>query len=146
MAARRDEKRLGRLLRVRSLQLDLARADEAAAIERASSARALEARIAALCQDVAPSAGESQGLTLFAASHYRQRLAKSQVEAQRRVRTALHQLNNAQEATGSAKRDHGAIEKLIERTLEAKTAAALRALEDAPQPQRAMARSLLKSG
>jgi len=143
---RRDEARLGRLLRVRALQLDQARAEEMAAAERASSAHALAARIASLSQDVAPRAGPDQGVALFAAAHYRQRLARSHEEAQRRVIAASRQLDSAREATGAAKRDHGAIEKLIERELDAQAIDARRALENAPHPVQALARSLLRSG
>lgn len=134
------------MLRVRSLQLDLARSEQAAAAERASSATALAQRIESLRQDVAPRQGTEQGLSLFAAAHYRDRLAKSQVEAQRRVTLAHQQLDQAREAATSAKRDHGVVEKLIERELEAQAAAARKALEDAPHPSRAVARSLLKNG
>jgi len=134
------------MLRVRSLQLDLARVEQAAAAERASSAAALAARIDALRQDVAPRSGSDQGLTLFAAAHYRDRLAKSQVEAQRRVQIADQQLDQARDATTSAKRDHGVVEKLIERELDAQAAAVRKALQDAPHPTRALARSLLKNG
>ena len=142
----RDQKRLGRMLRVRSLQLDLARAEQAQAAERASSAAALAARIESLRQDVSPRQGNEQGLSLFAAAHYRDRLAKSQVEAQRRSAIAVQQLDQAREAANSAKRDHGVVEKLIERGLDAQAAAARKALEDAPHFARAMARSLLKDG
>lgn len=146
MSAHRDPKRLGRLLRVRSLQLDLARAEQAAAAERASSAAALAARIEALHQDVAPRTGADRGLNLFAASHYRDRLAASKIEAHRRVAVADQQLLHAQEAAGAAKRDHNAIEKLVERALDAEAAAARKALEEAPHPSRALARSLLRQG
>jgi hypothetical protein len=142
----RDAKRLGRMLRVRSLQLDLARAEQAAAAERASSAAALAARIESLRQDVAPRQGTDQGLSLFAAAHYRDRLAKSGIEAQRRVQITHQQLDQARDAASAAKRDHGVVEKLIERELEAQAAAARKALEDAPQNARALARSLLKNG
>ena len=134
------------MLRVRSLQLDLARSEQAAAAERASSASALAARIEALRQDVAPRTGGDQGLSLFAAAHYRDRLARSQLDAQRRVTAAHQQLDLARETANSAKRDHGAVEKLIERELGAQAAAARKALEDAPQSTRSLARSLLKSG
>jgi hypothetical protein len=142
----RDAKRLGRMLRVRSLQLDLARAEQAAAAERASSATALAARIDSLRQDVAPREGRDKGLSLFAAAHYRDRLAKSQVEAQRRVQIAHQQLDQARDAASAAKRDHGVVEKLIERELDLQAAAARKALEDAPHHARALARSLLKNG
>jgi flagellar FliJ protein len=143
---RRDEARLGRLLRVRALQLDQARVEEMAAAERNSSAHALVTRIASLSRDVAPRAGTDQGLALFAAAHYRQRLARSHEEAQRRVDATRQQLDSAREATGVAKRDHGAIEKLIARELDAQAVDARRALENAPHPAQALARSLLRSG
>ena len=146
MPGRRDAKKLGRMLRVRSLQLDLARAEQVAAAERASSAAALAARIDSLRQDVAPREGADQGLTMFAAAHYRDRLARSQVEAQRRMQIAHQQLDQARDAAEAAKRDHGVVEKLIERDLQAQAAAARKALEDAPSTARALARSLLKSG
>jgi flagellar protein FliJ len=146
MTARRDTRRLGRMLRVRSLQLDLARSEQAAAADRASSAAALAARIDALRQDVAPREGSDQGLSLFAAAHYRDRLARSQVEAQRRMQAAHQQLDQARDAATSAKRDHGVVEKLIERELDAQAAAARKALQDAPHYARTLARSLLKNG
>jgi hypothetical protein len=146
MTARRSAKKLGRMLRVRSLQLDLARAEQVQAAERASSARALADRIEALRQDVAPREGVNQGLSLFAAAHYRDRLARTQIEAQRRLQFAHQQLDQARDAANAAKRDHGVVEKLIERELEARAAAARKALEDAPNPTRALARTLLKSG
>lgn len=141
----RDAKRLGRMLRVRSLQLDLARAEQAAAVERASSAAALAARIEGLRQDVAPRRGIEVGISLFAAAHYRDRLARSQVEAQRRVAVAHQQLDRARDAATAAKRDHGVVEKLIERELDAQAAAARKALEDAPHTPGGLARTLLKS-
>lgn len=140
----RDAKRLGRMLRVRSLQLDLARAEQARAIDQASSAAQLAARIDALRQDVAPQAGAAHGISLFAAAHYRDRLSRSQIEAQRRVALANQQLDAARAAAGAARRDHDVIEKLIARELEADAAAVRKALEDAPHPK-ALARSLLKS-
>lgn len=146
MATRRDQKRLGRMLRVRSIQLDLARADQAAAADRASSASALAQRIEALRQDVAPRAGAEQGLTLFAAAHYRDRLARSQVDAQRRVAVAEQHLETARTAASSARRDHGVVEKLIARELDAQAADARKALQDAPHFARTLARSLLKDG
>jgi hypothetical protein len=144
--ARRDPKRLGRLLKVRSFQLDQARVEEIAAADRASSAHALAQRIASLSEGVAPREGAAEGLNLFAAAHYRERLAKSQQEAQRRIADANHALDLAREQTGAAKRNHGALEKLIERELDARTADATRALANAPHPTRALARSLLRSG
>lgn len=146
MSNRRDAKRLGRMLRARTVQLDLARAEQAAAADRASSATALAARIESLRQDVAPREGSNQGLSLFAAAHYRDRLARSQIEAQHRAQVAHQQLDRARDITQSAKRDHGVVEKLIERELGAQAAAARKALEDAPHYARTLARSLLKNG
>lgn len=143
---RRDAKRLGRMLRVRTLQVDLARVEQAAAADRASSATALAARIEALRQDVAPRQGSDQGLSLFAAAHYRDRLARSQIEAQQRAHFAHQQLDQARGAAQSAKRDHGVVEKLIERELEIQAAAARKALEDAPHFAKALARVLLRNG
>lgn len=139
----RDTRRLGRMLRVRALQLDLARAEQARALDQASSAAQLAARIEALRQDVAPQAGAAQGISLFAAAHYRDRLSRSQIEAQRRVAAADRQLSQAREAAGHAKRDHVVIEKLIARELDAEAAAVRKALENAPHPK-SLARSLLK--
>ncbi|PZO92006.1 MAG: hypothetical protein DI623_00705 [Sphingomonas sanxanigenens] len=144
--ARRDPKRLGRILKVRSFQLDQARVEEAAAADRASSAHALAQRIASLSEGVAPREGSAEGLNLFAAAHYRERLARSQQEAQRRIAEATRQLDQAREQTGAAKRNHGAVEKLIDRELEARALDARRALANAPHQARALARSLLKSG
>lgn len=141
----RDPRRLSRMLRVRTLQLDLARAEQAAAADKASSAAQLAERIAALRQDVAPRAGAAQGISLFAAAHYRDRLARSQQEAERRVAYAERELDQARVAAGAAKRDQAVVEKLIERALDAEAAAVRKALEDAPNPK-ALARSLLKSG
>ena len=134
------------MLRARAFQLDRARAEELAAADRESSAAALAARILALKDDVRPREGVDHGVSLFAAAHYRQRLAVSHEEAERRVLAARQLLDAAREVTGSAKRDHGAIEKLIERELDARAADARRALENAPQSARALARSLLKDG
>lgn len=143
---RRNPRRLERMLRARAFQLDRARADEIVAADRESSAASLVARIAALKDDVRPREGAEHGLSLLAAAHYRQRLALSHEEAQRRVLAARQLLDAAKEATGAAKRDHGVIEKLIERELDAQAADARRALENAPHSARALARSLLKTG
>ena len=134
------------MLRVRSFQLDRARAEEVAAAERESSAAALAQRIKSLADDVGPRAGPDQAVNLVAAAHYRDRLASSQVEAERRVEAARQVLDAAREATGAAKRDHGVIEKLIERELEAQAADARRALERLPAGATTLAHSLRRSG
>lgn len=131
---------------MRAFQLDQRRAEEVVAADRESSAATLADRIQSLSNDVRPLEGAQQALSLHAAAHYRQRLAQSQEEAQRRMLAARQILDAAREATGVAKRDHGVIEKLIERELDAQAADARRALENAPHVVRALARSLLKSG
>ena len=59
-----DKKTLDRLLRVRSLQLNLVRADEARAQAKLDSEQALKARIAALADNVAPAPEPSGALAL----------------------------------------------------------------------------------
>lgn len=139
----RSPARLKRVLRVRSLQLDLARADEAVAAQAKGSAEALAMRIHALGEGVAPASGGGDGLGLVAAAHYRARLQRSGEEAGRRVAAADLRLQAARAATGAAKRDHGAMEKLVERALDRDAEAARRALEDAPATvRRGLARGL----
>lgn len=146
MSATRSPKRLKRVLKVRALQLDIARADEARAREAKDSAEALRDRIRALGDEVAPAAGAASGLGLIAAAHYRGRLHRSGEEALRRVAQADSRLDAARAATGAARRDHGAVEKLVERALAAEAAAAIRSLHDAPPVSGKLARTLLKQG
>lgn len=146
MSRARSADRLRRVLKVRGLQLDLARAEEAAAVSAHGSAEALRDRIHALGLDVAPAAGGNDGLNLLAAAHYRSRLQRSGEEALRRVQMAGQKLDIARAATGAARRDHGAVEKLVDRALDVEAAAARRAMEDAPQPVRPLARSLQRDG
>lgn len=127
-------KKLGRLLRVRTLQLDMVRAGEVAAREKVDSEEALRARIAQLAQGVAPSPAPTPGsaTTLIAAAHYRERLHQSAFAADRRVADARHSLATARVATQEAKRDQTAIEKLIERAEANAARKAIRTLENMP--------------
>lgn len=126
------EKKLGRLLRVRTLQLNQVRADEAAARARVDSEAQLRARIESLAANVAPEATASTGATMIAAAHYRERLHQSAFAADRRVKQAEQGLEVARAATREAKRDQSAVEKLIERAEAAQVLKAIRALEDLP--------------
>lgn len=131
---KRDEHRLGRLLRVRSLQLDLKRAEEAAAANQAATVAALAQRIQRLAVDAGPRAGSASGLALAATAHYRERLDGSQREAGRRVAVAEQQLQAARARTLEAGRDHGAIEKLVDRARRDRALDEMRKLADAPAP------------
>ncbi len=136
MAPRRSEKRLDRLLRVRALQLDMKRAEEIAAAERVDTVTELARRIDRLAFEAQPRAGLSSGLSLAATAHYRDRLAGSQAEANRRARVAEEMLETARKATLSAGRDHGAIEKLRDRARGLKAQDEMRKASDAPTPRR----------
>ncbi|WP_298668578.1 hypothetical protein [uncultured Sphingomonas sp.] len=127
-----DAKKLARVLRVRTLQLGLAQAQEVRLRETHAHEAALSSRIARLAADVAPTADSAAGVSLAAAAYYRERLHRSAETAANRVRTAEVEAERAAEATRAAKRDQSAVEKLIAR---AETAAVLREigkLRDAP--------------
>lgn len=126
--------RLDRLLRVRTLQLGLVRADEVQARDRVTSEQALAGRIAQLAQNVAPAPEPAPvaGFSLVAAAHFRERLHQSAEAAQARLRTAETQASRATEATREARRDQNAIEKLIARADAADVVKAIRAMEAAP--------------
>jgi len=127
-----DKKKLERLLRVRTLQLGLVRAEEARAAARVASESSLRARIAQLADDVAPAPAPTQGLTFVAAAHFRERLHHSAEAADGRIRAAQAVAARAASATREAKRDQSAIEKLIERADAEAALKAIRALEAAP--------------
>jgi hypothetical protein len=130
MADRR--KTLDRLLRVRSLQLNLVRADEARAQAKLDSEQHLRNRIAALADNVAPAPQPSGALALMAAAHFRDRLQQSAEAADARLHIAAQGLERAAAATRDAKRDQTAIEKLIERETAEQLLKAIRALEEPP--------------
>lgn len=131
-----DKKKLERLLRVRTLQLGLVRADEVQAAARVASETNLRARIAQLADDVAPTPAPTRGISFVAAAHFRERLHHSAEAAESRVRAAEAVAMRAATATREAKRDQSAIEKLIERADADAALKAIRALEAAPPPAR----------
>ncbi len=130
--ADKHQKKLGRLLRVRTLQLDMVRASEVAAQAKVTNEEALRARIAQLAQGVAPAPKPGSATSLIAAAYYRDRLHQSAFAADRRVAEAQRGLDTARAATREAKRDQTAIEKLIERAEANAARRAMRALEDMP--------------
>lgn len=128
-----DPRKLARIHRVRSLQLTLAQADEARALDKHASEASLSARIAQLAAAVAPAeASTHAGFSLSAAAHYRDRLQQSAAAAADRVQAAEQAAERAATATREAKRDQSAVEKLIARADAAEALRALRALEGAP--------------
>ena len=131
MASQRG-KTLDRLLRVRTLQLGLVRAEEARAQDRVASEEALRNRIASLSESVAPAPEPSAAFSMIAAAHFRERLHRSAEAADARLRQAERVLFRAGEARREAKRDHSAIEKLIAREEADQALKAIRALEAAP--------------
>lgn len=131
-----DAKKLARIHRVRTLQLNLTQADEARAHERHASEAELARRIGQLAAAVAPAPDAGAGFSLAAAAYYRDRLHQSAAAADARLRAAESSVERAMEATRAAKRDQTAVEKLIARADAAATIKAIRALEDAPAPKR----------
>jgi len=130
--ARDRAKMLDRVLRVRTLQLTLSRADEARALDRMASEQALAGRIANLVDSVSPAQERANGFSLVSAAHFRSRLHQSAEMAERRVRDATAQLERATEATREARRDQSAVEKLMARADAEAALKALRELEAAP--------------
>lgn len=129
----RSAKKLARLHRVRTLQLDLVRADEVRASARVAQEAQLSDRIASLAASVAPASADTGFANAFiAAAHYRDRLHQSAHAAARRVEVAEKGLELAREATREARRDQSAIEKLIVREEADAALKALRALEELP--------------
>jgi flagellar FliJ protein len=128
----RNRQTLTRIHRVRTIQLNLTRADEVEAQNRAASEAALSARIASLAAAVAPTPSAAGGFSLTAAAHYRDRLHQSASAAQTRVEAAEYRARAAGDATRAARRDQNAVEKLIERARADDVLKAVRALEEAP--------------
>ena len=131
-----DVKKLARLHRVRTLQLNLTRADEARAHDKAASEALLASRITALADAVAPVAQVASAASLSATAHFRDRLHDSASAARMRLTAAEQFVARAAEATRAAKRDQSAIEKLIARADTDAVLKALRALEAAPAARR----------
>lgn len=127
-----DAQKLARIHRVRTLQLGLKRADEAAAAEKHHSETMLSQRIGALADAVAPTVAGAGGFSLAAQAHYRERLQQSALAAISRVAAAEGQWQRAAEQTRAAHRDQTAIEKLMARADAAAMVKEMRALQDAP--------------
>ena len=128
--------KLDRILKVRTLQLGLVRAEEARANERFTGEVNLRNRIAQLTQDIAPAPSLSQGVSMIAAAHFRDRLQQSAEAAEGRMRAAEHVATLAAEKTREAKRDQSAIEKLLARAEADAALREIRALEAAPPPRK----------
>ena len=131
-----DARRLGRLLRVRELQLAVRQGAEAEAAARLASEHALRRRVAELAEDVAPRAATTGAGALQAAAHYRERLHQTVASVEQRVRAAEQGVAAAQAATREARRDQTAMEKLAARAERDEMVRMLKALEDAPQIRR----------
>jgi len=131
MAAKK--KQLDRILRVRTLQLGMTRADEVRAQAKLASEAELATRIARLADSVAPAPAEAgSGFSLVAAAHFRSRLHQSAELAEARLRDAEMAAEMAAEATREAKRDQSAVEKLMARADREAALKAIRAMESAP--------------
>ncbi|WP_404336150.1 hypothetical protein AB2M62_18390 [Sphingomonas sp. MMS12-HWE2-04] len=130
----RSAKKLGRLLRVRTLQLDQVRADEVRARLKVDAEQGLRARIAGLAAHATPSADAAPTLatSFIAAAYYRERLHQSAHAAERRVAVAEQGLEAARTATREARRDQSAIEKLLARAEQEAARKAVRELEALP--------------
>lgn len=130
-------KRLARVLRVRTMQLNLTQAEEARAAARVAEEIALRDRILNLAQAVSPVPTPSASAqTLGAAAHYREKLHATARVVEHRVAQADDGLTRAKSATMAAKRDQSAVEKLLERAHAARALRELRALENAPPVRR----------
>ncbi len=127
-----SKKQLKRLLRVRTLQLNMTRVAEAAAQDKRASEADLADRIARLAENVAPAPTEGNGFALVAAAHFRSRLHASAEMAQARLIDAERAAERAADATREARRDQSAIEKLMVRADAEAALKAIRALEAAP--------------
>ena len=127
-----DAKKLNRILKVRTLQLGLVRAEEARANERFAGEVSLRNRIAQLVDAIAPAPEIARGGALGAAAHFRERLHHSADAADGRMRAAERVATLAAEKTREAKRDQSAIEKLLVRATADEALKEMRALEATP--------------
>lgn len=127
---------LDRILRVRTLQLNLVRAEESRARDRVSNELELRNRIRQLTVGVSPGPSATEAFSFIAAAHFRERLNQSAAAAEGRVHVAEQRLEAASEATREARRDQSAIEKLMERDTARAALKAVRALEEAPPVRR----------
>lgn len=128
--------KLDRVLRVRTLQLNLVRAEEVRAREQLQSELELRNRIRQLSAAVAPAPDATEAFSFIAAAHFRERLQQSETAAENRLRAAEHKVEVANGNTREARRDQNAIEKLIERDSALEALKAVRALQEAPPTRR----------
>lgn len=124
--------RLDRLLRVRTLQLGLVRAEQSRAHQTFASEAALKSRIAQLADSIAPAPTGIHAFSFMAEAHFRDRLHQSAEAAETRLRNARQSVERANDAAREARRDQSAIEKLIVRAEADAVVKAIRELEAVP--------------
>jgi len=108
-------KTLARIHRVRTAQLNLARADEARAAATLESETLMTYRIAALVDAVAPTPAATGAYAMAGTALFRERLQQSADAAAFRVMNAEQRTLRAAAASRAAHRDQSAVEKLMER-------------------------------
>src|SRR3546814_17040128 len=113
-------RKLDRILRVRTLQLGLSRADEARAQAKVDSEATLRSRIAQLSEGVAPAEAEAAtALSFVAAAHFRDRLHQSAAAADERLPAAKAVLERAGAARKQAQQAQSPMQTLIARPVTA---------------------------
>ena len=131
-----DAKTLSRIYRVRTAQLNLARADEARAQASLASETAMTRRIAALVEAVAPTPTATGAFAMAGTALFRDRLHQSADAAAFRVMNAEQRALRAAEASRAAQRDQTAVEKLIDRARRDALYREARDLQNAPPQAR----------
>lgn len=131
-----DARTLRRIHRVRTAQLNLARADEARAAAALASETEMTRRIAALAEAVAPAPVATGGWTMAGTALFRERLHRSADAAAFRVEQAEQRVLRAGEASRAAHRDQSAVEKLIDRARRDALYREARELQNAPPQAR----------
>ncbi len=106
---------LARIHRVRTAQLNLARADEARATQTLANETLMTQRIAALVEAVAPTPTATGAFAMAGTALFRERLHHSADAAAFRVQNAELRAERAAAASRAAHRDQSAVEKLMER-------------------------------
>ena len=125
-------KQLDRILRVRTLQLGLVRADEAARTTSFASEAALRSRIAQLADNIAPAPTKRTASQLGRRRAFSRSASRIGRTPPKRGSQCRQRVERAAHATREAKRDQSAIEKLIARAEAEAALKALRAMEAAP--------------
>lgn len=131
-----DASTLRRIHRVRTAQLNLARADEARATAALAAETAMTDRIAALVDAVAPAPATTGAFTLAGTALFRERLHRSADAAAMRVEHAEMRVARAGEASRAAHRDQSVVEKLIDRARREALYREARDLQNAPPQAR----------